>query len=100
LDELEHLLQFGESALVLFGRSGVGKTTVLRQLAQRLSSEVFILTATDFASLDLLLLTLTEELLLPVADGMSRSAMEALIADLALEQDPSVAPVILVNRAE
>src|SRR5690606_30669498 len=39
-------------------------------------------------------------LLLPVNDGMSTREMEALIGGLAREQDPSAAPVIMIDRAE
>lgn len=100
LEALIHQLQFGDSAAVLTGGKGSGKSTLLQQLSRKLDQEVYLLVAQDFSSQEQLLQSLAEELLLPVETGMSASALEGLIASLAVEQDPSVAPVILVDDAE
>lgn len=100
MEALMHDLQFGEQAVVLTGALGTGKTTLLGETQRRLPQEVYRLVGGDFASSEQLLLSLAEELLLPVSDDMQHTALEAAIAGLAAEQDPSAAPVILVDDAE
>ncbi len=100
LEALLHDLQFGIQAVVLTGAPGTGKSTLLGAAQRRLPQEVYRLEGGDFSSSEQLLLSLAEELLLPVSEDMQHTALEGLIASLALEQDPSAAPVILVDDAE
>lgn len=100
METVIHDVQFAAQAVVLTGSKGAGKSTLLTEIQRRLPQEVYRLVGDDFSSTTQLLEALAEELLLPLNAQMTQSALETLIANLAIEQDPSAAPVILVDAAE